>query len=601
MSQSVFAAATLTPTDVLAADSQEFVITLTIGSGYTAGPSRIVLDLPGTVGYSRPSLSHTEDHGYMEAYVSNPDVTYAKRNWDMEITDFASRTKSSWRGMAQRMFVLDLSAGLKEGDTVAIHWGDAGGGFGPGTKVSCVVPRPDYTNTIHVRYFDSPDKGMPDLGRDLPGQPRPVPDAEAQLQFRIRPRPVKTLRVIRQTRRALLVAQDVFANAVPDADPVALVDAPARPAATGMGAFAYADPAVRVASRGLPLLDAPTMIDVHDGYNLYWGDLHSHSAISNDCIEREKLTMQPGDLMAFARDRAGLDFYAVTDHHQPWDVERNKIGRDRWERTIEAVRQFDRPGEFLVFPGIEYRCKRGDTEVLFNWLPTYDEIDRPEWTDIRQLWQGLRGRDYLAIAHFHNGGGLERDEWWQNIAEGVEPVLEIFSCHGSYERPDALEQGLAMNKSFRPDRCGVYFLDRGLRYGLVCNSDDHKGHVGVNGVTAVFAKELTKEAILEAYRARRVYGTTNARIRLVFTANGQLMGSLLPDASDKSFAVDVTGENRLKKVELFRNGQLHHRWAPQGRSLQAELTVRNDGPAYWYLRATQVDNHIAWSSPIWFE
>ncbi len=52
--------AELTPTLVLAGDSIEFVINLVVGSEYTAGPSRIVFDLPATLGMSRPSLLHQE-------------------------------------------------------------------------------------------------------------------------------------------------------------------------------------------------------------------------------------------------------------------------------------------------------------------------------------------------------------------------------------------------------------------------------------------------------------------------------------------------------------------------------------------------------------
>ena len=134
MSPHVFQNVTLSPTEIHAGDSDEFVVTLTVGPGYTAGPSRIVLDLPATLGMSRPSLLHNEDSGFIRCYVNNPEVTYVRRNWDMEIADFASRDKGSWRGMAQRMAVIDLSAGLVEGDTVEIHWGETSRGYGTGTQ-----------------------------------------------------------------------------------------------------------------------------------------------------------------------------------------------------------------------------------------------------------------------------------------------------------------------------------------------------------------------------------------------------------------------------------------------------------------------------------
>jgi len=229
----VFSQANLSPEAVNAGDSYEFVITLTVGEGYTVGPSRIIFDFPATLGMSRPSLMHREDHGFVEVYLSNPDVTYTKRNWDMELVDFATRERTSWRGMAQRLFVLDLSAGLVVEDVIELHWGDTGGGYGAGTKVTTVVPTPDYRADLHVRYFADPEAGLPDLGRSFEGYPRPVPDCEITLGFCVHVREPQRLRLIRQTRSARLIPYDPFWNVSLAVDVGDLVDAvPGHP--TGM-------------------------------------------------------------------------------------------------------------------------------------------------------------------------------------------------------------------------------------------------------------------------------------------------------------------------------------------------------------------------------
>jgi hypothetical protein len=599
--ENVFSDARLAPAVMSAGDSAEFVVRLTVGPGYTSGPSRIIFDLPGELGVSRPSCMFQEEDGYVDAYVGNPLVEYNLRVWDMGIGDFPTRDKRSWLGRAARMAVLDLAAGLREGDVIEFHWGESGRGFGPGAKVTIVVPRPGYESTIHVRYFEGTDRGLPDFGRSFEGYERPEPECEVALPYRVIPRAPHHLRLIRKRDRAMLLVHDRFWNVSEVGSPDEVAQADGEAAANDFGVFEFPDPHVAVHSKGLPLLDAPSMEDVYDGYNLYWGDVHTHSAFSVDCIEREKMQMGPGDLMAFARRCAGLDFFAVTDHHEPQRAARHRIGADRWARTMEALQEHDRPGEFLVFPGFEYRCRRGDTAVLCGWLPDYEEIDGRDWRDLRRLWEAWAGRDFLTIPHFHNPGELDEGEWWENVESGAEPVLEIFSCHGSYERPDALEQKIPMIKPRRPDRYGSSLLQRGLRYGLVCNSDGHKGHVGLNGLTAVFAKSLDKDSIFDAYRARRVYGTTNARIRLVFTGNGHLMGSIVPNASHKEFTIDAAGENALKKVDVFRNGEPYKRLLPEGRTFKTDLKVTDDDKSFWYVRVTQVDNQIAYSSPIWFD
>ena len=57
----------------------------------------------------------------------------------------------------------------------------------------------------------------------------------------------------------------------------------------------------------------------------------------------------------------------------------------------------------------------------------------------------------------------------------------------------------------------------------------------------------------------------------------------------------------IAKVEILRNNQVIHSAQPGGRS--AELTYVDPDPPqgrlYYYVRVTQADNEIGWSSPVW--
>lgn len=597
----VFKHADISPKEIPAGDSVEFSIRLVIGPAGTARQSRLVLDCPAYLGYDRPSRVGQETGGYVALFCSNPDVAYTERVWDMEIMDYPTRQKTSFKGMAARMIILDLDGALAEDDELVVKWGWMRNGHAVGTKVTTVVPVPEFGNVLHVRYFAEPERALPDLARSFKGYERPVPDVEVPLTFRILPREPERLRLVRGIDRARLVPYDRFWNVADVADVADVVELPdgADAARNAHGVFEFADPHIRVQSRGLPLARTPARDGVLDGYNIYFGDLHTHSQFSNDCIEREKLLRTPADLYAYAREVAGVDFAAVTDHHQPWDKERNKIGRDLWDATLAMAREQDRPGEFVTFTGIEYRGPRGDTAVVFGEEVDYGEIDRPELNRIDRLWEQMRGRDFITIPHFHNGGRLEQGEWVSADSPHIESVLEIYSCHGSYEGPNVVERHIPLIKRFRDDQNGQYFLKNGYRYGFVCNSDGHKGVIANNGLTAVFARDLDRASILEAIRARRCYGTTNARMCVIFTINGAIMGSELEAADAKHIVVDVAAEAPLKAVDLMKDGDLHQRFRPDGAEFRVELTETSSDPSNWYVRATQIDNHIAYSSPIW--
>jgi uncharacterized protein DUF3604 len=598
MSKNIFKVATLNPEEVLAGDSTEFSIQLEIGSGYTQDASRIVFDFSCTLGTSCPTRELNECSGYVEAYVNNPDVEYNIKCWDLDHKYFVDKNHPSSRE-AMRMVVLDLSEGLKNGDIIELRWGETLGGFGPGAKVSSVVPRPDYHARIDVRYFDSQDKGMPDHGRDYIGYKRPEPDAIERLQYKILPRQPHHLRLLRKNDGALLVPYDVFWNVAKTDNASEIVECADDPEKNRYGAFEYSDKNVVIKSKSLKMTESSAMDNVYDGMNIYWGDLHSHSAYSIDCAQRSGMDMTPCDLMEFARYRAGLDFFAVTDHHIPHMEPIRHIGREKWDATLADIERNNEDGKFVVFPGIEFTDDFGDICIVFNSMPEYEQITKNHFKNVSDFYAEL-GENMMAIPHLHAPGSRPEGEWRKGISQ-IENVLEIYSDHGSYERKDVFENGRAWCKIFRKDRCGEYFLKQGYKYGLVANSDDHKGHVGVSGLTAVYAKELTREALFEAYRKRCVYGTTNARIKLVFAANGKLMGSTVPLSDSKEFLIDVTGENTLKKVELFRNEELYKRFIPSGKEFKTEFTAKEIEPDNWRVRITQRDNHIAYSSPIWFE
>lgn len=591
----------VTPREILAGDSVEITIRIIPGCDFSAQGSRIVFDLPGYLGNSRPTRLLQEISGYVEVFCANPDIAYTCRVWDIETGDFASRQRAGFVGMAQRLFVLDFKEGEAcEGDEILVKWGYTWNGFGAGTKVTPLVLSREFYNTIYVRYFADGTRGLPDYGRSFDGYVRPTPDVEVPVRYRIIPRDPHHLRLYRKMNGARLLILDRFSNVCQVPDPGPFVQPEIATAPDEYGVFHLADPETELVSKGLPFYESPSVRGAHGDLNLYFGDLHLHTSFSIDCIERERLEITPAMSLAYAKNVSCLDFAAVADHHSPFRSGRHQLDGEEWRLINEATRDYEEDPNFIAFAGFELRCSRGDTVVVLGEEFGYEEITAPEIGNIKGLWERFRGRRYLTIPHFHFPGELSEGEWWACPYDGVEPVLEIFSCHGSYESDCVLEQHISEIKPFRPDRHGKYFLQRGFRYGLVCNSDGHKGNAGQNGLTAVYAPELTKEAILEAIVKRHVYGTTNARIRLLFTMNDYLMGDVAPNIPEKRLHISVAGERPFKAVDILRNGELYRRYKPYRQKHAIDLTFLEETPSFWYVRAIQIDNEIAYSSPIWF-
>ena len=80
-----------------------------------------------------------------------------------------------------------------------------------------------------------------------------------------------------------------------------------------------------------------------------------------------------------------------------------------------------------------------------------------------------------------------------------------------------------------------------------------------------------------------------------------LMGDALAAPTAPHLKVKVFGTDTLQRVEIIKDGKFVFTTSPQGKS--AEFTyVDNEPPqgeSWYYVRVTQMDRNLAWSSPIW--
>jgi hypothetical protein len=226
-----------------------------------------------------------------------------------------------------------------------------------------------------------------------------------------------------------------------------------------------------------------------------------------------------------------------------------------------------------------------------------------------QLWRALEGRPALTFAH-HSAGGPIATNWDVPPDPRFEPVTEIASVHGSSE---ALDSPVVIYRPL-PGHFARDALGRGYRLGFVGSGDGHDGHPGLpqlaapsGGLAAIVSEERTREGVLAALRARRVYATNGPRILLRAALAGRPMGASLPApeggrASDELFT-EIVAPGPLERLDLVRSGELVDSLGLEGRRevrLHRPLEGLRPGE-YVYVRAVQEDGGAAWSSPIFVE
>src|SRR5437660_2694187 len=232
----------------------------------------------------------------------------------------------------------------------------------------------------------------------------------------------------------------------------------------------------------------------------YWGDLHGQSG--------ETIGMGTADAyFRYARDAAFIDIVG----HQGNDFQ---ITDTFWKELNRLTAEFDVPGRFVCLPGYEWSGNTGmggDRNIFFRHegrpirRSSHILVQGQTSTDAiytaDALFRALEGEDAVVIAHV---GGRYADVKYAHDGK-LERTVEVHSSWGTFEwlLHDAFEMG--------------------FRVGVVCHSDDHKGRPGatrpgassfgaIGGLTCYLMPELTRDALFEALRRRKHYGTTGARI-----------------------------------------------------------------------------------------
>lgn len=328
------------------------------------------------------------------------------------------------------------------------------------------------------------------------------------------------------------------------------------------------------------------------GLRTLFGDIQQHSAHSDGIGSAHEAYLR-------ARDRYADDFVALTDHESFLG---KRTGPGEWEYLQRVAEHYDAPGRFAtlyayewtgkMFPGPGHKCVYFPT----RGFPIVSRDDVPEGKALV-----ARVRQLGGFASPHHIGWTGADEPGHD--DVGQPLWEICSCHGCYEHRD---HPLGQRGELR-DQMADEMLRRGHRFGFTASSDSHGllWHHGEarkrdpyrTGLTAVQARGVTRQAIMEALVARRCYATSGAKILLDVTADGAAMGSALDDRRNAAFRVQVAGTEVVRSIELVGAEGVLARSEPGAREAAFDARV---GSSFVYARIVQQDGEMAWSSPMFF-
>jgi len=371
---------------------------------------------------------------------------------------------------------------------------------------------------------------------------------------------------------------------------------------------------------------APVMCFSENSKHLYWGTLHgeSHRIDSTENIE---------NCLRHFRDDLASNFFAASPFE---DIE--ETSNETWKQVSQNIVEFDEADRFTTYVGFQRAglpVKEGVRLILYT--KDGKQLLRKKdtkYATLKNIYKNYSPKEILSIPAWTMGKNCPFD--FKEYEPEYERVVEIYNSWGSSECTKKegnklpIEPGGKGGVGEFPEGSIQKALMKNCRFGFVAGGLDDRGVYSKlfeegqtqypPGLTAIIAGEHTHTALAEALYNRSCYATTGERIVLGLFLAGNPMGSELNTGIKQGFRVNrhlsgyAAGTAKITKLELIRNGEVIQTFKSDTYWLNFTfddmipiedviIDAKDKKPPFifYYLRFTQDNGHMAWSSPIWVD
>jgi len=370
---------------------------------------------------------------------------------------------------------------------------------------------------------------------------------------------------------------------------------------------------------------SPIKSFAQDEKNLLWGLFHGES-------ERMDSLDNVENCLRHMRDEQAMNFYASSSFDSSTET-----SDEGWKAVTLNVGEFNETDRFITYLGSQWIGEK-TKEGLRQFINLKDGKALLRYKDskcnsLKKVYKISVPKDFISVPSFTMGKGTEYD--FSDFNPEFEKVVEIYNAWGSSEctakegntLPISCQNKGGMKESAKGSVLGA--LKKNCRFGFVAGGLDDRGiyadffDAGQQqyppGLTAVLADEHTRESIFQALHNKSCYATTGERILLGFYIAGHRMGEEVSTLVKPGLVINrhisgfVAGTSPIKLIEVIRNGDVIHTIEPKVNNFdftfddlidlkEVMIKPKDSNPfVFYYLRITQVDFHMAWTSPIWID
>lgn len=356
--------------------------------------------------------------------------------------------------------------------------------------------------------------------------------------------------------------------------------------------------------------------------SLFWGLFHGES-------EKVESSQNMENCLRHFRDEKSLQFYTSSPFEQ-------ETKQEEWKQIGTQVAEFNEDDRFNALLGFQWS---GDPKteglrqfVFSKELKTLLRKNELRGNSLSKIYKFFQPKEMISIPSFTMSKKTPYS--FEEYHPDYERVVEIYNAWGSSEcLAKEGNQRPIINPKKKVEAAEGSIqkaLLAGCRFGFVAGGLDDRGVYDEMydsgqtqyspGLTGIYAKDQSKSSLIDAIYNRSCYATTGKRIILGFDIAAKPMGSELSTGTKPGLSFNrhlsgfVLGTDMIKEFSIIRNGKTLHTITPNTDTY--EFTFDDSEPfsnivlktkkapfpfVYYYIRITQADGHIAWSSPIWID
>jgi len=346
--------------------------------------------------------------------------------------------------------------------------------------------------------------------------------------------------------------------------------------------------------------------------NYYFGNIHAHSSYSDGNKDSAtSLLSTPLQDFNYAKNSQHIDFYGISEHNHYSAGLTSPLHYHQGIRDAQAATT----SNFLALYGMEYGVISngghvliyGYDSLLVGWDNSDFDVFNSEY-NYKTLWKTINKKPsaFALLAHPAN---TDFDS------------LYFKTYNASFDSaivgtPFRSGPAFSTDTTYSDKAAGDYIvryttaLKKGYHLGIGLDHDTHNSVFGrqTAGRLVVMAPALTQNDLFNALKSMHFYGSDDWNAKINFTVNGQMMGSVVSHSGTASIFVNVTdpdGEN-TSSIAVYcgipgsGSNPFVLTSAANTNTLSYTHALSNNATYYYYLKITQSDGDLIYTSPIWY-